>query len=171
MSIPSAPILAILIALAPPARVHAAPGWQEAPAAYTTRLGAIAEDIAAVSTNRIDAAALVGVAWHESGFAADVDAGECYHAEVTGRCDGGRAASLWQLQTANPDMHEVFRTTRRAAAFEALARIHRSRTACRANVPTERLAAYAGGVCDLLAAKAAARGLDAAVRKALALWK
>jgi len=171
MSIPSAPVLALLLALAPHARARPAPGWEEAPAAYQARLSAIAEDIAAVSSGRVDAAALVGVAWHESGFAADVDAGQCYHAAASGRCDGGRAASLWQMQDADPERRETYRTNRREAAREALRRIWRSRSACARNAPAERLAAYAGGVCDLLAAKVAARGLDASVRKALALWR
>lgn len=171
MPVPSAPIFAVLLALAPFARMRAAPGWEETPAAYSARLGSIADDIAAVARHRTEAAMLIGIAWHESGFHADVDAGDCYHAATTGRCDGGRAVSIYQMQDADPARRELLRTNRREAAREALRRGNASRRACAGNVAEERLAIYAGGVCHRLSARAAARGLDAAVRKALALWR
>lgn len=90
-------ILAAMLLLSPPERHRAPPGWEETPEQARERYASIAEDIASVARNRIEAGALLGVAWHESGFAADVDAGDCYLG-WRGRCDDGRAVSLWQLQ-------------------------------------------------------------------------
>jgi hypothetical protein len=162
----TAAILAALLTLAPHDRQRPPAGWEESHPAYLARLASIAADIdAAAEHDREHAIKLIGVAWHESGFAADVDAGRCAH-EDRGRCDGGRAASLWQLQDRDRERLQVFRTDRREAAREALRRIERSERACAANAPGERLAAYAGGVCDLLSAKAAARSLWASVERA-----
>jgi len=161
----SAAILAALLALAPHDRQRPPPGWQETRDAYEARLGSIAGDIAAAAEgSRERAVKLIGVAWHESGFAADVDAGRCAN-ESAGRCDGGRAVSLWQLQDRDRERREVYRGNRREAAREALRRIERSERACAANGPMEALAIYAGGTCSLLSAKAAARGLWASVER------
>lgn len=162
----TATVFAALLSLAPHARQHPPAGWEETREAYEARLRSIAEDIAsAADGDRERAAKLLGVAWHESGFAADVDAGLCAH-EERGRCDGGRAASLWQLQEADAVRMMLYRLDRRAAAREALRRIERSERACSANAPAERLAAYAGGVCSLLSARSSARALWTSVERA-----
>ncbi len=159
-------ILAALLSLAPHARQRPPAGWEESPEAYEARMAWIAEDIAAAAEgSRERAAKLLGVAWHESGFAPDVDAGLCAN-EARGRCDGGRAASLWQLQDRDPVRMMRYRLDRRAAAREALRRIERSERLCGKNGPQEALAIYAGGVCDLLTVRAAARSLWASVERA-----
>lgn len=160
--------LAALLALAPPARRSAPPGWTETEEAYRARLESVAADIAAVSTTRTHVGALVGVAVHESALAPDVDAGRCYRLGTwANRCDGGRAIGLWQLQDADPVKRALYRTSRRDAAREALRRILGSLGACRALEPRLRLASFASGTCSR--GWEAAQGLDAFVRRALAV--
>lgn len=155
--------LAALLALAPPARARAPEPEDVARARYAD----IAADIAAVSTTRLDVAALVGVAVHESALAPDVDRGECQGTR-RGRCDGGRAVSLWQLQDGDPERREAFRTHRREAAAEALRRIRSSWSMCRALDAPLRLSAYASGACRTDGRPAAAsRELFAAISHAL----
>jgi len=133
----------------------------ESPEAARARYASIAEDIAAVSTSRADAAELVGVAVHESGLAPDVDAGRCYRGPGhEARCDAGAARTIWQLQLVAPDI------TRRQAARMALGRLQASRKRCRHLEPALRLAAFASGSCAH--GHATARGLDEAIRRALA---
>lgn len=143
-----APILAVLLALAPHGRVRPPPGWQETHAAYEARLTSVAQDIAAVASTESDAAALIGIAWHESGFAADVDAGTCYRGPGwESRCDAGRAVSLWQLQDRSYERREKMRASRRLAAKEALRRAKASTQQCAQNEPALRFALYASGSC------------------------
>lgn len=164
----AAPILAALLALAPHPPAHPLPGWTETETAYRARLASIADDVAAVARTRTEAAILLGIADHEAHFAADVDAGNCYRGRGwERRCDGGRAVSIWQLQDADPERRETYRTNRRAAATEALRRALASVRGCATNAPTERLARYAGGRCDGSLARVRARELDASVRRAL----
>lgn len=140
----SALALAAMLALAPTETHRPPPGWQEAPEAIRARYEAIAADVGAVAQSREDVALLVGVAWHESGFAADVDAGRCYQiGKWRGRCDGGRAVSLWQLQSGAAESRERWRTDRRAAATRALAVLRWSLRTCGG-----RLTAYASGSCS-----------------------
>lgn len=83
-------ILSVLLLLAPPSRAQHLPGWEETEEQAQTRFQSIANDIAAVARNRVEAAALIGVSFHESGFAPDVDAGTCYRlGSWHTRCDGG----------------------------------------------------------------------------------
>ena len=142
-----AKILAALMALSPRPSAHPFPGWLESDEAHKARLEAIADDVAAVARTETEAALLVGVAWHESGFAPDVDAGDCY---ITGgwakRCDSGRAVSLWQLQFGDAERRELARKDRRYAAQEALRRLLGSLASCGGGGP--RLALYAGGACN-----------------------
>ncbi len=158
-------VLAAMLVLSPPEKHRPPPGWEETTEEARARYGRIAADIAAVARTRVEAAMLVGVAWHESGFSRDVDEGPCFQGKgFKGRCDGGRALGLWQLQATAPEL----RGDRRAQAREALRRLLHSRKACSTNEPPEQLAAYSGGTCTGKAARASARGLDAAIRKALA---
>lgn len=157
-------ILATMLRLSPPEKHKPPPGWEETNEQAMARYDSIATDIASVARSRMEAAALVGVAWHESGFAHDVDAGACYQAGAfKGRCDGGRATSIFQLQGGES---QKYKEDRRAATKEALHRMLQSRKACSMNSEPERLAAYAGGNCDLLSSKAASRGLYAAIQRA-----
>lgn len=145
-------ILTVLMALVPPGRVHAFPGWQESPEAIAARYASIADDIAFASRasspgeELSNAALLLGVGLHESAFGADVDAGDCYRGgTMKKRCDSGRAVSDWQLQDKDREKRELYRTNRRAAAQEALRRIRTSLMLCRKSPAGERLASYATG--------------------------
>lgn len=160
--------LAALLALAPPAQVRpAAPRWAETEDAIRARYASIAADIAAVSTSRLDVAALVGVAVHESALALDVDRGECERTHL-GRCDGGRAVSIYQLQEADPARRALLRAVRREATTEALRRIRWSWHACQDLDSEFRLSAYAGGRCTSDGdAAVASRGLYAMITHAL----
>lgn len=92
-------IFAVLLILTPYDRVRAHPGWEETQEQMSARLMSIAEDFAAVARNRVEAAMLLGIGSHESAFAADVDAGNCYRVGgFSRRCDSGRAVSVFQLQ-------------------------------------------------------------------------
>jgi hypothetical protein len=191
--------LAILLHLAPVTRAYEAlPGWSETPVERLHRYYAIAADVSSVAIevchgNRACAMGAVtsalGIAWHESAFAPDVDLGPCYRGKdgKGPRCDGGNAHSMWQLHPLscvtgphapkNPDgtlkkcdEAVLYDTDRRAAAREAIRRIWRSKRACaRAGVPPEeQLAIYAKGGCKLSGAAAISRELTAYIRKAAA---
>jgi hypothetical protein len=91
------------------------------------------------------AALLTAVALRESALAPDVDLLECHPLRVKNvkgaNCDGGKAASIFQLWG--------FRAPTRAAyALEARAQIGKSRRACQKLPPEERLAVYARGNCE-----------------------
>ena len=162
------PVFVALLALSPRPSAHPLPGWAETVEEHRARLASFATDVAAVARTRAEAGILIGIAWHESGFAPDVDAGKCYlERGWKSRCDAGRAISAWQLQGGFTEDREVWRTSRRAAATEALRRVHRSLGACQKNEPDTRLAAYASGRCTT--GHKAARELHAAVKKALSL--
>src|SRR5512139_1111558 len=100
------------------------PGHEETDDAKRARLTSIAEDAAAVALDpdvrplfagplgrEATAAAILAVAYHESGFAADVDSGRCYRVGAfKSRCDHGRAVCLMQIQNADiADRRECFR--------------------------------------------------------------
>jgi len=93
-------ILAALLAV--PAYQH--PSEQaETAEARRARLAAVADAIAAVARNRDEAAALVALGRHESGFARLVQEGRCDEMPAGQRCDTGRARGTWQLwQVACP---------------------------------------------------------------------
>src|SRR5689334_6529165 len=98
-------VFILICALAPPAKLAALPaypGWAETVEQRTARMQSIADDIAAVTTDPREMAVLVAIGHHESGWAPDVDNGPCYRGprNDSPRCDGGRAASPWQLQAA-----------------------------------------------------------------------
>lgn len=98
------------------------PGWEETESARAARYASISEDVATAATDacgergegcrRWAVATLLGIAAHESGFAPDVDAGRCYRGRdgKGGRCDGGRAWSMWQLQGGGEEA-KVWRAT------------------------------------------------------------
>lgn len=149
----SAWILSLLIFLAPPehrAALPAYPGWQETAQQRTARYCSIAEDIAETTTNPREQALLVAVAYHESGFAPDVDLGPCYRGprNDSPRCDGGLAVSMWQIQAVGEDARSLF-ADRRKAAQRALAAMRRSAARCVPKHGREAgLRAYASGSCE-----------------------
>ncbi len=118
-------IFSLLILLAPPERIAAQPhypGWAETEAQLTARYQSIASDIATVVETETPiargphgreqtAAMLVAVSWLESGWAPDVDSGNCYMGRSgrSSRCDANRSASIYQLQVADPVLRERVR--------------------------------------------------------------
>jgi len=181
--------LAVLLFLSPVDRPRERlPGWDETNDQRLARYRSIAADVATVALAgcRGDAACarrsvhlLLGVAWHESGFAPDVDAGRCYRGRdgTNHRCDSGLAHSMWQLRPircatgpAAPPCDEATRYDhdRQAAAAEALHRIFGSVRACqRVGAPRDHwLAIYAGGSCRGVLAQQRSRELHQAVARA-----
>ncbi len=177
----AASVLAAILTISPLATPREVlPGWAERPEDRAARYQSIASDVATAATDacgergdgcrRWAVATLIGIAWHESGFAPDVDAGRCYRGRdgKSQRCDGGRAWSLWQLQGGGEEAR-LWATDRMAAAREALRRAGRSTNACRGKLPAEEaLTAYAGGTCSGATARHRARELAADVRRAAA---
>ena len=184
----AAATLAAIVALSPPsAPVETFPGWAETPQQRLTRYHAIADDVAGAVEEMVAAPGacgtleqcraravglLLGIAWHESGFAPDVDAGQCYRGrDGRGpRCDSGRSHSMWQLRTGGEEA-ELFAHSRREAAKAALRKARRSLGACHRLPEDERLVAYAGGRCEYPHPVALRRAheLHAAVSRAWAL--
>lgn len=141
-------ILAVMLAAAPPGRSTFARENEEQ---GRERYALIAEAIADVAAREAPlfggthgrertAVLLAAVAFAESGYRRDVEAGET-------RGDKGRACGLWQIQ-ATPVPCPQFVTDRRESARYALELMRRSFTACRTLPIEERLAAYASGRCD-----------------------
>lgn len=173
--------LAVLHALSPLDRPREVlPGWAETRVERAARYESIAEDVAdvareacakaehATACERWTVDILEAVAWHESGFAPDVDAGRCYRGKDGRgpRCDGGTAWSLWQIRTGGEEAAQ-FARDRKAAARAALRHLRRSLGACRALAPELRLSAYAGGRCTTTGRGAeASRELWAAIERA-----
>jgi hypothetical protein len=159
-------ILAALLALSPHPSAHPLPGWAETEDAHRARLASIAEDVASVARTPTEAAILVGIGWHESGWQPDVDAMSCYRGPGwERRCDGGRAWTAYQMQTSDPEQIAAWRD-RKVASREALRRALGSLRRCAKNSPDTRMAAFASGSCEH--GHKAARELHAAVRRALA---
>lgn len=145
-------VFAWLVQVAPPEKFALIPTYPEATETVEERTGRymeISKDIAEVvmetektsAAKRRAAALLTGIAWHESGFAKDVDIGPCAPGRLKkGGCDRGRARGLWQIQA-----YEV--PTRKDGARLALKLARRSITACKKLPAKAQLAAYAGGTC------------------------
>ncbi len=151
---------AILLALSPlSARREALPGWAETADARAWRYASIAADVATAVEDACAGRAgcerwalplVLGIAWHESGFAADTESPDgCYrgHDGRGPRCDGGRAATMFQMQGSREE-RALWLGDRVAATREALRRALRSWSACRALPVDARLSAYAGGRCS-----------------------
>lgn len=172
--------LRILLALSPLFQPREElPGFRESPWERGVRYLAISLEVAGAveeacagreGCQRWALPALLGVAWHESGFAADVDAGTCWRGrDGRGpRCDGGKAATIFQMQGSAAE-RALWSSSRRQAAREALRRITRSLRACRRLPAAERLAAYASGGCAGEEPLRRARELHAAVERARAV--
>lgn len=163
--------LACLLALAPPSRRSAPPGWEESEETYRGRLAGIAEDIGAVSRARVDVAALAGVAVEESGLSPDVDAFRCY---VPWGCDGGtkerpRAIGLWQLHATSIEEDARLRSDRRFGAALALKRIWHAMRKCAALPADVRLVGLLGSCRTDEASLATARKVNGFVLRALAV--
>jgi hypothetical protein len=159
MSTIAAAALAIITAFAPPERAsteRSFPGWKESSAERRERYASIAADVEAVVSepgapavlgNRLEAATLLtAVAFHESGFARDVDLGPCYRgADGRGaRCDSGRAVCLVQIQARAARDRDELQRDRRACLRRGLRAIATSLATCKSNSPQHRLAGLSG---------------------------
>lgn len=171
--------LAALLSLSPLDSPRIAfPGWEESGEARRARYESIAEDVARAATEacgdrgepcrRRSVAILLGLAWHESGFAPDTESPEgCWRGRdgKGSRCDSGQAATLWQMQ-GSAEERAAWLRDRAQAARVALRRASRSLGACRRLPEDDRLAAYAGGRCEGADALRRSRELTAAIARA-----
>ena len=164
-------MLSLMVAFAPPdakARASQLPGHAETSVEKSTRYESIAKDLFDVvydpketplfrgAKGRARTAALVlAVAYHESGFAHDVDVGPCYRGRdgQGARCDHGRSACLMQLhvgdgKTIQGYTQEELFSDRKKCFRAGLGLLRKSFSECRLQDPRHRLNAYASGVCD-----------------------
>lgn len=165
-------LYAIMLSAAPPAKLAAAPqlpGYEETAEQKQERYQQIATAVYEVAFDpataplfggahgrRNTAATLLAIAFHEGGFAKDVDVGPCYKGKgpLAHRCDGGLSACLMQVQVGDgttvegwtkaelfADRHKCFRA--------GLRLVRKSMRACGDKFGRDHwLAAYAAGVCN-----------------------
>ncbi len=160
----SAWILALILSLTRHAgELPAYPGWAETDVQRLARYQSIADDIATVVLDPEEqpivggpharaktAAQLVAIASMESGFAPDADVGPCFRG-LDGRgprCDGGRAASVFQLHAGRHGTVAELFADRPRAVRAALHLVQRSVRACLTDGPEAALRIYAAGSCD-----------------------
>jgi hypothetical protein len=168
-------IMSLMVQVAPPERLAAVPqlpGWEETVEEKLERYESIAKDLYEVAYDpktrplyggergrAMTAATILGIAFHESGFAADVDKGPCYReGKFRERCDGGRSACLMQIQIGDgttalrhgvEGLSQVDLFRDRKACFRAgLSLVRRSFASCAKAGSDAKLAAYASGRCD-----------------------
>jgi hypothetical protein len=144
------------------------PGWTETVEQRSARYTSIASDLEtfvfdpetkpafAGETGREQTAALLlAIAYHESGFAKDVDLGPCYRGPKGrgSRCDSGMSACLLQIHLGTgktPEgwtQAELFADRKKCFAT-GLRLVRGSLGACRHLPIRDRLSAYASGSCD-----------------------
>lgn len=170
-------LVSIMTTVAPPQKLASLPqlpGYEETAEEKEQRYADIAKDLYEVvydpsfrpiyggdKGRAVTAATVLAIAWHESGFARDVDKGPCYRgANGKGtRCDGGMSACLMQIRigsgtttkahgVAGLTQDDLFRD--RKACFRAgIKLIRNSFAACVKEGPDHRLNAYASGVCGI----------------------
>lgn len=164
--------LSLINSFAPADRMAAAkqfPGWEETAEQKTARYTEIATDLYNVvydpefkpffpgkEGRARSYAMMLAIAYHESGFAHDVDVGPCYQGknDKIKRCDGGRAVCLmqvhvtWHGKTKEGFTKEDLR--RRPNCFKAAAnKIRQSLASCSKSIPKHQLAAYGSGRCNV----------------------
>ena len=163
-------LFALIVAFAPPDKAAQAaqfPGHEETAEQKIERYKSIAQDLYDVvydpevepvypgSKGRARTALLmVAIAFHESGFAHDVDIGPCYRGRdgQSARCDHGRSACIMQMHIGGGTTPEGYTQAelfadRKKCLRSALARIRSSMGECKALDEKHRLNAYASGVC------------------------
>ncbi len=164
-------MLSLMVAFAPPeakARGEQFPGHEETAAEKSARYESIASDLFEVvydpketplfrgAKGRARTAALVlAVAYHEGGFAHDVDVGPCYRGKDGrgSRCDHGTSACLMQLhvgtgKTIQGYSHDELFADRKKCFRAGLGLLRKSFAECRLLDAKHRLNAYASGVCN-----------------------
>jgi hypothetical protein len=164
-------LLALMVAFAPPeraARHDQFPGWEETVDERKLRYAEIGRDLYSYvyhpDTKPIfggakgrarTASLLLAIAYHESGFAKDVDKGPCYRGKSgnSTRCDSGMSACLMQIHLGDgttPEGHtqkDLF-ADRKKCFGAGLRLIRRSFSACKSLPMKHRLNAYASGSCS-----------------------
>lgn len=163
-------LFSLMVAFAPPedrARGPQFPGHEETQEQKEARYQSIADDLYAVVYDPNEtplfkgqkgrartAALMLAIAYHESGFAHDVDVGPCYRGKggQSARCDHGRSACLMQIHigdktTSQGYTQEELFTDRKKCFRAGLGLIRRSLSECRHLDTKHRLNAYASGVC------------------------
>ena len=188
-------LLNLMLTFSPPEKVvehQAFPGWEETVEERKERYADIADDVIEVVWGKDEhgafkndsvflgpqgrartAALLLAVAFHESGYAPDVDKGPCYMGKYgkNGRCDGGRSVCMLQVMVGREYVtrtgEKIVPRTRegwtaqdlfedRTKCFRAgMAKMRASMRMCaRAGLPLEhQLTAYGAGTCDRPAGK------------------
>ena len=170
-------LFSIMTLVAPPQKLAAIPqfkGYEETVEQKEERYKSIAKDLYEVvydpsfkplysgPDGRANTAALVlAIAWHESGFAKDVDVGPCYRGKDNKgyRCDNGKSVCLMQIQIGKGKTnksHGIEGLSQsdlfldRKSCFRAgLSLIRRSFAACSKYGKDSVLNAYASGACGL----------------------
>lgn len=155
-------IFTLMVALLSPAKAAALPafpGFAETAEERTVRYHAIAEAIAAATKDTREMAVLVAIAYTESAFSRDADIGPCYRGPGwEGRCDAGRAVSVFQLHARGPDDAKLLFGDRTLAASRAIQLVRRSVASCAKTHGSDGgLRAYVSGSCE--------RGGEASARK------
>ena len=163
-------LLALMVAFAPPERaekVDPFPGWEETTEERRERYADIGRDLYAFAyhpdTKPVfggkkgrarTAALLLAIAYHESGFAKDVDKGPCYRGKNgdSARCDSGLSACLMQIHLGKGTTPEGWTQKdlfddRKKCFGAGLRLIRKSFSACRSLPLKHRLNAYASGSC------------------------
>lgn len=132
-------LFAAMVALAPPGRVPS----RESEEAGRARYLEIARDVETVvrdaKGNDSEAAMLIGIAFHESGFRLDVDQGTTK--------GGGVDSCLMQIRPRTAREAEEL-LDRRTCLRRGLMLARRSLGACASSPVADRLAAYASGSCS-----------------------
>jgi len=164
-------LVATMVAFAPLERAsveRGMPGWAETKEQREERYVGIAKAVAEVASDPDEkpvfggpsgrsrtAALLLAIAFHESGFARDVDLGPCYRGRQSdgARCDYGRAACIMQIHTQDGrtidgyTKEELFQD-RVKCIRSGLHLVQKSFASCKKNPAKHRLAAFASGRCD-----------------------
>jgi hypothetical protein len=163
-------LFALMVAFAPPDKTSKAfqfPGHEETAEQKSARYQSIAEDLydvvydpdvepvyAGPKGRRRTALLVLAIAFHESGFAHDVDIGPCYLGKdgTSARCDHGKSACVMQLHIGEGTTPEGYTQAdlfadRKKCFRAALARIRSSLGECKHLDEKHRLNAYASGVC------------------------
>ncbi len=163
-------ILMAALHFAPPAQHRQFPGHEETVEQARARYAQIARDIAeaAVQTKDPKATASLMLAWAigESGLYRDADTGPCYREGAwRQRCDGGLAATIWQLHALRDGddvlkPKDLFADRARAARIVAK-RLPAAWHSCRRLAPEDRFSGFGLGYC---------KAGNASVRARYRLW-
>lgn len=149
-------LLAAALHFSPPEKLPQFPGHEETRDQAVTRYASIVDDIVA-AVDGVKApkhAAALALAWGigESALAHDADLGPCHReGRWKKRCDGGLAASIWQVHATTFDgellkVEDLFGDRARTARL-VVQRMASSWVQCRHLEPRDRFSAFGIGRC------------------------